>query len=67
MTQQQWDERRVLGAKLFLLVRSIDASNKYLNPNTYALGDISYTPADNYRRLLLQSTVIFNNSGDSTQ
>lgn len=67
VTQQQWDERRVLGAKLFLLVRSIDASNKYLNPNAYALGDISYTPADNYRRLLLQSTVIFNNSGDSTQ
>ncbi len=67
VTQQQWDERRVIGAKLFVLVRSIEPSNQYANPNTYSLGNINYTPADNYRRLLLQSTVIFKNSGDYSE
>lgn len=65
ITQQQWDERRVLGARLFLLVRSIEPNNNYNNPNTYSLGDISYVPSDNYRRLLLQSTVMFNDGGDN--
>ncbi len=64
ITQQQWDERRVIGGRIFLLIRSIEPSNEYTNPNTYLMGDISYTPADHYRRLLLQSTVMFNNSGD---
>ncbi len=65
ITQQQWDERRVLGARFFLLVRSIESSAKYVNPNTYLLGDISYTPNDSFRRLLLQSTVMFNDGGDN--
>jgi type IV pilus assembly protein PilW len=67
VTQQQWDERRVLGAKLYVLVRSIDSVNNYSNSNTYSLGDISYTPNDKYRRLLFQSTVMFNNTGDNTE
>ena len=68
VTQAQWDEHRVLGAKLYLLVRSIEPSNKYTNHNTYTIGDLAaYSPTDNYRRLLLQSTIVFNNSGGETQ
>nr|WP_321241733.1 PilW family protein [uncultured Tolumonas sp.] len=67
VTQKQWDERRVLGGRIFLLVRSIEPSSNYTNPNTYRLGDVSYTPADHYKRLLLQSAVMFNNNGDYTE
>ncbi len=67
VTQQEWDERRVLGAKLFVLIRSIESNNKYSNSNTYVLGDVQYSPSDNYRRFLLESTVMFNSSGDGTQ
>ncbi|WP_024872201.1 PilW family protein [Tolumonas lignilytica] len=65
ITQQEWDEGRVLGVRLFLLVRSLQPSPLYTNTNTYQLGDISYTPTtdDHFRRLLLQSTVKFNNGG----
>lgn len=67
VTQKQWDERRVLGARLFVLVRATEADNQYTNSNTYTMGSLSYTPADHYRRLLLQSTVMFNGSGDRTE
>jgi len=63
ITQQQWDEGRVLGARLFILVRSIEPSASYSNNNTYQLGDITFTPNDHYRRLLLQSSVKFKNGG----
>ena len=67
VTQTQWNERRVLGARIFVLVRAIRSSNDYTNNNTYTLGDLAaYTPNDHYRRLLLQSTVMFNSIGDLT-
>jgi type IV pilus assembly protein PilW len=63
VTQQQWDEGRVLGARIFMLVRSLQPSASYSNSNTYQLGDIVFTPNDHYRRLLLQSSVKFKNGG----
>ncbi len=63
ITQQQWDEGRVLGARIFILVRSIQPSASYSNSNTYQLGDITFIPNDHYRRLLLQSSVKFKNGG----
>jgi type IV pilus assembly protein PilW len=63
ITQQQWDEGRVLGARIFMLVRSLQPSASYNNTNTYQLGDVAITPNDHYRRLLLQSSVKFKNGG----
>lgn len=65
VTLAQWTQNRVLGARVFILARSKLADKNYTNTATYNLGDISYKPADNYRRLLLQSTVMFNTRGET--
>lgn len=65
MTQALWDNTNsnIVAVKVYVLARSILPDNKYQNQNTYKLGDqADYTPADNYRRLLLSSTVTLYNS-----
>lgn len=65
MTTALWNNTnsRVLSVKVYVLARSLLPDNKYDNENTYTLGDQApYTPADNYRRLLLSSTVTLYNS-----
>jgi type IV pilus assembly protein PilW len=54
---------RILSVKVYVLARSLLPDNQYDNKNTYTLGDQApYTPADNFRRLLLSSTVTLYNS-----
>ena len=66
MTTTLWNNTnsRILAVKVYVLARSILPDNNYKNENTYTLGDQApYKPADNYRRLLLSSTVTLYNSG----
>lgn len=64
-----WDNTTtlLLSVKVYVLARTMLADNKYTNNNTYILGDQApYTPGDNFRRLLLSSTVtLFNAESDS--
>ena len=65
MTPALWDNTnsRILAVKIYVLARSLLPDNSYDNINTYTLGDqAAYTPADNFRRLLLSSTVTLYNS-----
>ena len=63
VTQTQWNEGRVLGAKIYVLARSTKADSSYTNSNTYQLGNDSFTASgDHFRRLLLQATVSFPNT-----
>lgn len=63
VTENQWNDGRVVGAKLFLLMRASESTSSYTNTNVYTLGDLTFdyskTP-DHYRRLLLESTINFN-------
>ncbi len=65
VTQAQWTQNRVLGARIFVLARAKNPDSTYSNTTTYNLGDVAYQPADSYRRLLLQSTIMFNTRGES--
>ncbi|WP_082627142.1 PilW family protein [Colwellia sp. TT2012] len=68
MTAALWNNTnsRILAVKIYVLARSILPDNNYENENTYILGDQTpYIPADNFRRLLLSSTVTLFNSGDT--
>ncbi len=62
VTDTQWDNDQVIGARIFILVRGVAPIPKYTNKNIYQLGDTTYdfnAAPDNYRRLLLQSSVSF--------
>jgi len=62
VTPLQWSEGRVLGAKVFLLVRSLTEDQNYTNETSYQLGDITVAAAnDHYRRALFESVVSFRN------
>jgi type IV pilus assembly protein PilW len=62
VTPQQWSEGRVIGAKVFLLVRSLTEDKNYTNGNSYELGDLSVAAAnDHYRRALFESVVSLRN------
>ncbi len=69
MTSALWDNSsnsKIIAVKVYVLARSILPDNKYTNTNTYLLGDLSYSPNDNYRRMLFTSTVtLFNARVDS--
>ncbi|MDO6445833.1 PilW family protein [Colwellia sp. 1_MG-2023] len=71
MTEDLWNNAtnsNILAVKIFVLARSVLPDNKYTNNNTYQLGDLSFTPNDNFRRLLFSSTVtLFNARVDSWQ
>ena len=65
MTAALWDNTstQILAVKVYVLARSLVEDSKYTNTNTYQLGDLLYDPPDdNYRRLLLSSTVTLYNS-----
>lgn len=62
MTTQRWNEGRVLGARLFLLIRAARESSRYKNNNSYQLGNITVNGGgDGYRRLLLESSIALRN------
>ena len=62
VTSQEWGEGRVIAVRVFLLVRSLQASSRYTNNNVYQLGDIRVAGnGDGFRRLLLESTVVLRN------
>ncbi|GDY27795.1 type IV minor pilin protein PilW [Agarivorans sp. Toyoura001] len=62
VSPQQWSEGRVIGAKVFLLVRSLTEDQNYTNENSYELGDVSVAAAnDHYRRALFESVVSLRN------
>ena len=68
MTTQRWNEGRVLGARLFLLIRAARESNRYKNNNSYQLGNITVNGGgDGYRRLLLESSIALRNQQITTR
>jgi type IV pilus assembly protein PilW len=65
MTEALWNNTnsRILAVKVYVLARSILPDPTYINNNTYVLGhQADYTPEDNFRRLLLSSTITLYNS-----
>ena len=54
---------KVASVRVWLLMRAQCPEPGYTNKHTYTLGDQTYTPSDNYRRLLLTSTVAINHRG----
>ena len=68
MTTQRWNEGRVLGARLFLLIRAARESSRYKNNNSYQLGNITVDGGgDGYRRLLLESSIALRNQQRTTR
>lgn len=68
MTTQRWNEGRVLGARLFLLIRAARESSRYKNNNSYQLGNITVSGGgDGYRRLLLESSIALRNQQITTR
>jgi len=66
MTDAFWNNANnssILAIKVYVLARSILPDHKYDNDNTYQIGDVSFTFNDNYRRLLLSSTITLFNAG----
>ncbi|MCJ8320653.1 MAG: PilW family protein [Colwellia sp.] len=53
----------VLAVKVYILARDILPDNDFTNTNTYRLGNLVLVPNDNFRRLLLVSTVALHNVG----
>ncbi|MCG6887780.1 MAG: PilW family protein [Proteobacteria bacterium] len=52
---------QVIAARVWILVRSECPETGYTNTNTYAIGNLNYTPSDRYRRQLFTSTVTLRN------
>lgn len=63
MTAPFWDDFNILAVKVYVLARDILPDDDYSNTNTYILGDLEIVAADNFRRLLLVSTVTLHNDG----
>ncbi|MCP5077827.1 MAG: hypothetical protein GY951_07185, partial [Psychromonas sp.] len=63
VTANDWDTGRVIGIKIFLLIKSLDKTVGYINSNTYQLGDYLFPAAnDNYKRELVSTVILFQNS-----
>ncbi|MCH7371460.1 PilW family protein [Aeromonas sp. MR16] len=62
VTDNEWREGRVVAVRIFILVRSLQPSNSYVNNNVYQVGDRSI-PAngDGFRRLLLETSISLRN------
>lgn len=54
-----WDE--VISLQAFILLRSDVIDPNYQNDKTYQLGDITVTPGDSVRRILLNSQIVMRN------
>ncbi|MGY3865130.1 PilW family protein [Aeromonas bivalvium] len=62
VSEQAWSEGRVVAARIFILVRSLQASRSYVNDNVYQVGDVSVSGnGDGFRRLLLETSVSLRN------
>jgi type IV pilus assembly protein PilW len=63
VTSNDWDSGRVIGMKIFLLIKSQDKTAGYTNANTYQLGDYLFPAAnDNFKRELVSTVLLFQNS-----
>lgn len=52
----------IISVKVYVLVKSLNEDPDYDNKNEYLLGDVHYSPQDNFRRLLVSTTVTLYNS-----
>jgi type IV pilus assembly protein PilW len=68
MTEDYWNNTNatILAVKIYILARDILPDKKYQNTKRYFMGDLQIVSNDNYRRLLLMSTVTLHNSGIET-
>ncbi|WP_448211399.1 PilW family protein [Colwellia sp. MEBiC06753] len=60
LTRANWNNAQgsnILAVKVFVVARNITPDNDYTDNRTYQVGDLAYTPNDNYRRLMFSSTV----------
>lgn len=63
VTANDWNSGRVIGMKIFLLIKSLEKTAGYFNSNSYQLGDYSVQAVnDNYKRELASAVIIFQNS-----
>lgn len=67
VTAAMWQYNRIVSARIYVLARSDNQDLSYQNNNCYPLDsdgdpDNDYNPQDNYRRLLLSTTVIIKNN-----
>jgi len=63
VTANDWDTRRVIGIKIYLLIRSLEETAGYTNANTYQLGDYLVSATnDGYKRELVSRVILFQNS-----
>ncbi len=53
----------IRAVKVWILARSSRPDSTYTNPNTYVVGANHYTPSDNYRRRLSETTIKLRNAG----
>ena len=63
VTASDWDTDRVIGMKIFLLIKSLETTSGYTNTNSYQLGDYLVPAAnDSYKRSLVSKMILFQNS-----
>jgi type IV pilus assembly protein PilW len=65
MTELDWQQQnsRIVSIKFYVLLRAQTQDRHYRNNEVYVMGKQSFNAAgDNYRRLLISSTVFFHNS-----
>ncbi|MDX3774356.1 PilW family protein [Chromatiaceae bacterium AAb-1] len=65
MQLQHWQQQqaRILGIRFHILLRSTSPDHNYVNTLHYQMGEQLFdAPADHYRRLLLTSSITFQNS-----
>ena len=60
-TDGTYEWNQVLAAHIWVLVRSDCPESGLVNSNSYSMGDLVYTPNDNYRRQLYSSVVTLRN------
>lgn len=63
VTNNDWNTGRIIGMKIFLLVRSLNETPGYINNDSYQLGDrVFVAPGDAFRREVSSQVISFQNS-----
>jgi type IV pilus assembly protein PilW len=63
VTDGDWDSNRIIGIKVFLLVRALQPTAGYVNKDSYQLGTKTFVaPGDAYKRELVSHVITFQNS-----
>lgn len=63
VTSNDWSSGRVIGMKVFLLIKALQPTVGYSNTNSYQMGDHLVAAAnDNYKRELVSTVILFQNS-----